>query len=73
MEVYWLNTNTNRQGHRKVHTNGCWKRPNRGNKTYLGEHATCDTAVEWARELQDIPVSGCFHCSLKCYTRWPEN
>ena len=65
------NSNAQDNGDHEVHNldAGCSNYPDPGNQVPLGEHATCATAVEMARAIEDYKQSnGCFYCANECHT-----
>lgn len=51
----------------EVHRAGCTFWPS--NRTELGEHEMCQTAVAAARCIHS-DVNGCYICSRECHTTW---
>lgn len=71
MASYILNRNAQfHDGYHEVHIlNGtCTRLPDLGNRVSLGEHATCQSAVQAAKYI--YPKSdGCRYCIPSCHTR----
>ncbi|WP_417729678.1 hypothetical protein [Roseovarius sp.] len=67
MASYYVNDNAQANGDHEVHRDGCSYMPSVANRTYLGEHAACDTAVAAARKRYR-QSNGCFYCSRPCHT-----
>jgi len=64
---YYMNKNAQTNGDHEVHRTGCSWMPHPSNQFYLGEHASCQTAVAKAK-LHDPLADGCKHCSPACHT-----
>lgn len=67
MSTYYVNNapRPNQKEH-EVHKAGCTYMPS--NKTSLGEHATCHTAVAKAKTIYK-DADGCAHCCPDCHTK----
>jgi len=68
MAAYYVNRNAQPNGDHEVHKTGCTYMPDANNRTYLGEHSTCQSAVQKAREYFS-QVNGCYFCSRECHTQ----
>ena len=66
MAQYYLNNNTQPNGDREVHKEGCQLMPS--DRTFLGAFSRCQDAV-WAARLYHSQVNGCFVCSRECHTQ----
>lgn len=67
MVQYFVNRNEQANGDHEVHRQGCSFMPNTENRTRLGEHGNCRTAVLAAKKI--FPKSnGCFYCANECHT-----
>lgn len=67
MARYYVNKNAQSNGDHEVHTTGCSFMPEPENRLYLGEFATCRSAVTEAKKT--YPKSnGCYYCSRECHT-----
>ncbi|KKO44796.1 hypothetical protein WG68_13200 [Arsukibacterium ikkense] len=71
MARYIVNKNAQSTGEHEVHNvNTCQYLPNVENQISLGEHATCQSAVQEAyRKFPGYKFDGCYYCSLSCHTR----
>lgn len=67
MPRYYVNDNSQTNRDHEVHQEGCSWMPKQENRTYLGYHSTCKSAVEKAKEYYS-QVNGCFYCSKECHT-----
>ena len=67
MSRYYVNRNTDAKGDHEVHKEGCSWMPMESNRTYLGQHASCYSAVRKARIYYDT-ANGCYYCSSFCHT-----
>ena len=68
MYKYYVNKNAQKNGDHEVHKLGCSYIPASENRMYLGEFATCRSAVTKAKEY--YPQSnGCYYCSNECHTQ----
>ena len=67
MTKYYVSKNAQSNGDHEVHKPGCSYMPQPENRIYLGEHATCHTAVIAARAYYN-QVNGCYYCSNDCHT-----
>jgi hypothetical protein len=65
MAQYYVNNNAQPNGDHEVHKAGCEWMP--GNKTALGDHATCHSAVAAAKRIHR-QSNGCYYCSRDCHT-----
>lgn len=68
MASYYVNKNAQPNGDHEVHVAVCSRMPEPQNSLYVGDHATCVTAVAAARR-QYSQANGCFYCSLPCHTQ----
>jgi hypothetical protein len=68
MAHYYVNKNAQPSGEPEVHTTGCAWLPDRENRIYLGDFASCAPAVREARKHYS-QVDGCYYCSEACHTR----
>ena len=67
MARYYVNKSAQSNGDHEVHKQGCSWMPEEGNRVYLGDFATCRSAVTEAKKR--YPQSnGCFYCSRECHT-----
>ena len=67
MASYYVNDNVQKNGEHEVHKEGCSWLPAAHNRTYLGQHSSCHTAVAAARRIYR-QSNGCYHCSRACHT-----
>ena len=69
MAHYCVNTNPQPNGDHEVHNlgAGCSHLPQPANRKALGEHTTCTTAVQKARQFY-TRVNGCYWCANACHT-----
>jgi len=67
MAIYYVNKNAQDNGDHEVHTTGCLYMPEKENRLYLGEFASCHGAVLEAKKTYD-KSDGCFYCSNECHT-----
>lgn len=68
MSNYYLNTNMQANGDYEVHKEGCRYEPHLGNRIYLGNFFSCQSAVAEARRYRS-QVNGCYTCSRECHTQ----
>lgn len=67
MANYYVNINAQENGDHEVHTPGCSHYPDQANLKFLGDFASCESAVTEAKKT--YPQSnGCFYCSNDCHT-----
>jgi hypothetical protein len=66
MASYYVNDNAQSNGDHEVHAGTCSFLPEAKNRTYLGEHTGCATAVVKARTIYS-DVDGCYWCSPSCH------
>ena len=64
---YYVNDNAQSNGDHEVHIESCIYYPRLINKTYLGEHDSCQDAVLVAKK-KHRQVNGCKECCLPCHT-----
>ncbi|MDF4820311.1 hypothetical protein ABK988_22635 [Vibrio parahaemolyticus] len=67
MARYYVNKNTQTNGDHEVHRQGCNWMPDETNRLYLGDFATCRSAVTEAKKTYS-KSNGCFYCSRECHT-----
>lgn len=67
MARYYVNQNAQANGDHEVHREGCSFMPSELNRTYLGQHDGCTTAVREARRYY-TRSNGCYYCSNPCHT-----
>lgn len=65
MASYYVNNIAQSNGDHEVHVPSCNFFPS--NNTYLGEHASCVTAVAAAKKIY-WQSNGCYWCSRSCHT-----
>ncbi|WP_460313022.1 hypothetical protein [Aliiglaciecola aliphaticivorans] len=63
---YYVNNQAQNTGEREVHSAECTHLPS--NKTDLGSHLSCHSAVTAARRYYSN-VDGCYYCCRPCHTR----
>lgn len=68
MEKYYVDTQTNMNGHTEVHKSQCRNLPGHTQLFYLGLHVTCDSAVLKAKSKGYIFSNGCKYCIEECHT-----
>ena len=64
---YYVNKNRQSNGDHEVHIPSCSYFPNSENRIYLGDFATCRSAVMEAKKYYS-QSNGCFYCSNPCHT-----
>jgi len=64
---YYVNKNRQANGDHEVHISSCSFFPNSENRIYLGDFATCRSAVTEAKKYFS-QTNGCFYCSKACHT-----
>lgn len=67
MARYYVNDRAQANGDHEVHHQSCSFLPAAENRTYLGDHDSCYTAVAAARRFY-TQVNGCYYCSNPCHT-----
>ena len=67
MATYYVNDNAQDNGDHEVHTKDCSYLPEARNRTYLGDHSTCSSAVTEAKKHYK-QSNGCYWCSRACHT-----
>jgi hypothetical protein len=67
MALYYVNQNAQDNGDHEVHVSGCSFMPDEDNRTYLGDFATCSSAVTEAKKIYS-QSNGCAYCSEDCHT-----
>lgn len=68
MHQYYVNDNAQPSGEHEVHTTGCVWLEKIKNKTYLGLHQNCSTAVQAAARHYSN-VDGCATCCSACHKK----
>lgn len=66
MDKYYVNDKAQSSGEHEVHKSGCSYMPS--NKTDLGYHKDCHSAVKEAKKTYSN-VDGCYYCCNECHTR----
>jgi len=66
MAPYYVNNDAQTNGDHEVHHAQCSWLPQ--NRTYLGQHASCQSAVLAAKMFYPS-ADGCYHCSNECHKR----
>jgi len=66
MTKYYVNKNAQPNGDHEVHETGCSWMPDEQNRTYLGDFASCTSAVAEAKKTYPT-ADGCAHCSPACH------
>jgi hypothetical protein len=66
MARYYVNDRPQTTGEHEVHKSNCIYLP--ANKTDLGEHDTCHSAVRKAKQIYSNS-DGCATCCPECHTR----
>lgn len=66
MPHYYVNNLAQPNGDHEVHRDGCDHMPS--NRTYLGVHSTCQSAVAVARQSYRT-ANGCYWCAKACHTQ----
>ena len=64
---YYVTDIPQANGDHEVHTSRCSFLPNKANRTYLGNFASCASAVAAARRIS-TQCNGCYYCSRACHT-----
>lgn len=67
MALYYVNKNAQANGDHEVHTTGCSFMPDKDNRIYLGDFATCAPAVREAKSYYP-QCNGCYYCARACHT-----
>lgn len=66
MPGYYVNRNPQHNGDHEVHKSTCLFLPDPENRTFLGEHSSCHSAIAAARRYFN-KVDGCYYCSPDCH------
>lgn len=67
MAKYYVNKNAQDNGDHEVHKETCKRLPDKENRLYLGDFASCRGAVQEAKKHY-AKADGCFYCSPECHT-----
>ena len=67
MARYYVNKNAQSNGDHEVHVLGCSHMPEETNRLYLGDFASCHSAVREAKKHYS-KSNGCIWCSKECHT-----
>lgn len=67
MASYYVNDRAQANGDHEVHREGCSYMPSPANRTPLGDHQTCQTAVVKAKQTYR-QSNGCYYCANACHT-----
>lgn len=68
MAIYYANKNAQTTGEHEVHKSDCSYLPDSTNRLHLGDHASCQSAVQEAKKHY-TNVDGCYFCSHACHKR----
>ncbi len=68
MTRYYVNRNAQSTGEHEVHKATCGRLPEPVNRIDLGNHSTCQQAIEAAKK-HFTNVDGCAYCSPACHRR----
>lgn len=68
MAKYYVNNTPQSTGEHEIHKTGCQWMPSSGNRTELGDFASCVPAVAAARKVY-ANVDGCATCCPACHTK----
>jgi hypothetical protein len=64
---YLVNKNAQSNGDHEVHREDCGHLPNPENRKWLGQFASCYSALAEAKKY-DSEADGCFYCCNECHT-----
>jgi sortase (surface protein transpeptidase) len=67
-KAYYVSDVADDKGDHEVHIVTCDRLPSAVNRSYLGEHDYCYTAVQAAKNYF-TQVNGCKYCNLACHTQ----
>lgn len=67
MDTYYVNDNAQDNGDHEVHKSGCSFMPDASNRTNLGAHPDCHSAVRKAKTIYK-QSNGCYYCCKACHT-----
>ena len=67
MSAYYVNKIAQSNGDHEVHESGCNYLPSINNRIDLGNHYSCESAVQTAI-IYFSQVNGCYWCSRRCHT-----
>lgn len=68
MASYYVNKNAQDNGDHEVHKSDCSYLPDAQNRLYLGDFASCSSAVTEAKKHY-AQVNGCYYCANPCHTQ----
>jgi hypothetical protein len=68
MSTYYVNTKAQVNGDHEVHVSSCTYLPSSDSRIYLGDFASCSSAVAKARD-HFRQVNGCYFCSRACHSQ----
>ncbi|HCG39940.1 MAG TPA: hypothetical protein DEW09_12875 [Pseudomonas sp.] len=66
MDYYCININKDEHGDNEVHRETCDWAPSE--RTELGRHENCASAVKFAKGVGFKDANGCIHCCRECHT-----
>ena len=66
MTMYYVDQNARPTGEHEVHTHDCRYLPDEQNRLYLGDHESCESAVQEAKTHYS-KVDGCYNCAIACH------
>ncbi|MDR9457610.1 MAG: hypothetical protein RI572_09385 [Salegentibacter sp.] len=65
MKLYYIDIEKTVFGENEVHEEGCYRLPKKEKMKYIGNFASCHTAVKRARKQFEDAV-GCYFCTGQC-------
>ena len=66
---FYLNKSTTNSNQHLVHKAFCDLLPSDSSRIELGEHYSCESALEEAKKHFD-DSNGCYHCAILCHTKY---
>jgi hypothetical protein len=68
MAMYYVDQNAVPSGEHEVHAHDCSFLPAERNRLYLGDHDSCESAMQEAK-THYRQVNGCYYCTIACHKR----
>lgn len=65
MKSYYIDIEKSIFDENEIHVEGCHRMPKKGNLKFLGNYASCHTAIKEAKKTFD-DANGCYSCSWEC-------
>ncbi|MFS0654322.1 hypothetical protein [Bacillus sp. 179-C3.3 HS] len=70
LKSYYFIRTKDDNGQYIVHTEDCFFLDEPANRTLIGHHMSCESAIEEAKKISsETDFNGCFYCAYSCHTK----